>query len=98
MQNQFSGRARLGDGSARSSEKPKRMWSVRKGETVNRVLLWDALARASSLRVCVMPCGLRFAGRETVKGFPAVVGVSLRGRANLMRRRAVQKSNYEDRD
>jgi len=26
-----------------------------------------------------MPCGLRFAGRETVKGFPAVVGVSLRG-------------------
>jgi hypothetical protein len=39
MQNQFSGRARLGDGSARSSEKPKRMWSVRKGESVNRMLL-----------------------------------------------------------
>jgi hypothetical protein len=32
MQNQLSSRARLGDGSARSSEKPKRMWSVRKGE------------------------------------------------------------------
>src|ERR1700730_6797118 len=30
MQNQLSGRARLGDGSARSSEKPKRIGSVRK--------------------------------------------------------------------
>jgi hypothetical protein len=30
-----------------------------------------------------MPCGLRFAGRETVKGFPAVVGVSFARAAEL---------------